>query len=64
MNRDDGGHGASANVGATRNELAQARTSLADDRTVLASERSLLAWYRTAFGPTRCRLASAVYSPH
>lgn len=47
---DDRDHGASADVGVTRNEFAQARRGLADDRTVLASERSLPAWYRTAFG--------------
>ncbi len=50
MDQDGADHRASAEVGGTRNELAQTRTGLAEDRTVLASERSLLAWYRTAFG--------------
>ncbi len=49
MDQDGADHRANAEVGGTRNELAQTRTGLAEDRTVLASERSLLAWYRTAF---------------
>ena len=50
MDRHGADDRANAEVGGTRDELAQTRTSLAEDRTFLASERSLLAWYRTAFG--------------